>query len=707
MKILGLLFGVGVAALGLVLCETTSARVLWAVAAILITLLLLVVRHGQARVPILRFGISLVLIVTSFVATMLSDKSPQLGLDLQGGVSIVLFPVEGSELSQLNTAVDVISSRVAGLGVAEPEVSRQGNTIVVDIPGLKDPQRAVEVVGRTACLRFRLVTAGPVPANAVTEATTTTASTTSTTIAGTTSTTVAGSTTAVGTTTLAPAPSTTPADADASGVTIDTRVVVAARPAQSRPAQSPTTTIAGTTSGAPGSTAPSTTVSGATTTTVPAAPKLNCDAAASTGLPPDLSIPDSIPTDGGTQIVPPDSTSAPIAADEPDAEAGGASIDTVPVAAARPAQTAPATTVAPTSTVPTSTAPGSTTSGPSTTGATTTTLPVGTNICETLVTEDDPEGSSWVYDNKAENCYQVGPTILTGRAISDADSRFEQNGFLVDVTFKNDDFVNLVANPNVGQRVAIVLDDRVQSAPTINEGITGRDVVITGDFDEQEAADLALVLRYGSLPIQFDESETTQQTVSASLGKDQLRAGIAAGLFGLALVALYMLFFYRLLGLVVWFGLALTAMIFLSLVTFLGNSESFGLSLTLSGVTGLIVSVGVTVDSYVVYFERLKDEVRAGKTIRSSLDSGFTRAFRTIVAADLVSLIGAGVLYALAVGSVRGFAFFLGLSTLIDLVIAYFVMYPLVWFMARRPKLVRMKGLGIAAGLDVAGKVDV
>jgi preprotein translocase subunit SecD len=125
--------------------------------------------------------------------------------------------------------------------------------------------------------------------------------------------------------------------------------------------------------------------------------------------------------------------------------------------------------------------------------------------------------------------------------------------------------------------------------------------------------------------------------------------------------------------------------------------------LTLAGVTGLIVSVGITVDSYVVYFERLKDEVRTGKTVRSSVDRGFTRSFKTIIAADLVSLIGAGALYVLAIGSVRGFALYLGISTILDLLVSYFFMHPLVSIMARHPNLVRMKGIGIAAGLDVQG----
>jgi preprotein translocase subunit SecD len=281
-----------------------------------------------------------------------------------------------------------------------------------------------------------------------------------------------------------------------------------------------------------------------------------------------------------------------------------------------------------------------------------------------------------------------------------AKARYESaQGWLVDVEFRGDDFIEQVAVPYENQLVAIVLDGVVQSAPLINPGITGREVQISGSFTQGEANDLALVLRYGALPVQFDPDERTVRSVSPSLGRDQLRAGVIAGLIGLALVALYMILYYRLLGLVVWIGLGLTAMIFFSLVSYL--SASSGLTLTLAGVTGLIVSVGVTVDSYVVYFERLKDEVRTGKTVRSSLDQGFRRAFRTIVAADLVSLLGATILYLLAEGSVRGFALFLGISTVIDLVLSYVFMHPLVALMARRPALVRLPGVGIAAGLDV------
>jgi len=251
-----------------------------------------------------------------------------------------------------------------------------------------------------------------------------------------------------------------------------------------------------------------------------------------------------------------------------------------------------------------------------------------------------------------------------------------------------------------------VLDGVVQSAPVIQgdnqafESFGGK-ATISGSFSESEAKDLALVLRYGALPVKFDADNQKVQSVSPTLGKDQLRAGIVSGLIGLALVALFMLAYYRLLGAVVILGLALTGMAIYSLVSYLG--QSIGLTLTLAGVTGLIVSVGVTVDSYVVYFERLKDEVRTGKTVRSSVDRGFVRSWRTILAADIVSLIGAGVLYWLAIGSVRGFAFFLGVSTLLDLIIAYFFMHPIVSLMARRRGLVRAPKVGIAAGLDASG----
>ena len=520
---------------------------------------------------------TLVVIIGWFTATLLSDNRPVLGLDLQGGTSIVLAPVPGSDLDALDGAIEIIRNRVDGLGVAEPDISRQGNNIVVDLPGAKNAQEAQALVGKTAELRFRPVL-GEIP--------------------------------------------------------------------WSQEQLAPTTTTA------PGAT--TTTVKGATTTTKP-------------------------------------STSTTLEGNSAPAERA---INAEPIS--RVTQEGGTTTVAPTSTPTTVKGATTTTTVP---GEADQTCQAGKAATPNAADLDQRDKQVIVPDLRETSCLVLGPTLMTGRDISSAEAIVNPQtaAWEVQVNFKNDDFVKKVAEPYVGKRVAIELDGVVQSSPQINAGITGRQVQITGDFSEKEAKALALALRYGSLPIQFEPQ--TAQTVSPTLGKDQLHAGIVAGVIGLALVALYMIIFYRLLGLVVWIGLGLTGMVFFSLVTWLSTNQ--GLTLTLAGVTGIIVSVGVTVDSYVIYFERLKDEVRTGKTIRSSLDVGFTRAFRTILAADLVSLLGAAVLYFLAAGSVRGFAYFLGLSTLIDLVLAYFFMHPLVYVMSRRPSLVRMKGIGIGAGLDV------
>jgi preprotein translocase subunit SecD len=538
--------------------------------------------------------VTVVLILGAFIATVLGSSRPVLGLDLQGGTSIVLAPVKGSDLSTLNTAVAIIRNRVDGLGIAEPNVSRQGDNIVIDLPGVKNAAEADALVGKTAELRFRLVQ-GTIPYSSTAasgQTTTTVKGATTTTVKGATTTTVKGATT----TTVKGATSTTPGHALGRNATIDTVPIVAARPDAVTPSTATPTTVKGATP---------TTLKGATATTVKGA-------------------------------------------------------------------------------------------------STTTTVPApGSGTCQNgkLVTPDVADKQVVLPDLNHTACYLLGPTILTGRGVGTASAIIDTTtaAWIVNVHFKNNDFVTKVAVPYVNKQVAIELDGVVQSAPTINPGITGKDVTISGTFTSKQAHQLALVLRYGSLPVQLVSQ--TAQSVSPTLGKDQLRAGVVSGLIGLALVALYMIFFYRLLGLVVWTGIGLTALTFFALVSWLSSHQ--GLTLTLAGVTGIIVSVGVTVDSYVVYFERLKDEVRTGKTVRSSLDSGFRRAFRTIIAADLVSMIGAVVLYLFATSSVRGFAYFLGLSTALDLILAYCFMWPFVSVLARQPSLVRMGGVGIGAGLDV------
>jgi preprotein translocase subunit SecD len=253
--------------------------------------------------------------------------------------------------------------------------------------------------------------------------------------------------------------------------------------------------------------------------------------------------------------------------------------------------------------------------------------------------------------------------------------------------------------PSPTDEVAIVLDGVVQSAPAFQASSFSGPVQISGNFTQSEATDLAKLIQYGGLPVVFQQGNV--ETVSPSLGKDQLHAGIIAGIIGLALVAIYMLVFYRLLGLVVIAGILVSGMALYSLIAWvLPDFFDITIVLGLAGVTGIIVSVGITVDSYIVYFEKMKDELRAGATVRTCVDRSFVRSFRTILAADLVSLIGAGVLYFIAIGSVRGFALFLGISTMLDLLVSYFFMHPVVSIMARHPHLVRMKGFGIGSGLD-------
>ena len=463
------------------------------------------------------------LAVVSLGATVASGDSPQLGLDLQGGASVVLQPKANQKVADgvLDQAIAIIRERVDALGVAEPEITRQGSSIIVQLPGVENKDRALQIVGQTAQLLFRPVIQAGLPP----ESPTATAVTTTTTVAG--------------------APTTAPG--------------------------SPTTTVA----------------------------------------------PESLKT------TPPD--------------------------------------------------------------------------------QDDPKAQVVLPSRKEGTRYLLGPAEVTGQAMTSAKAIIEPNTGIWEVQFSlsgegTKQWNAMAEKVGRGNQIAIDLDGDVRSAPALNETNFPGSGVITGRFTEREAKDLALVLRYGALPVQLERQ--TVQTVSASLGRDSLRAGVVAGIVGLALVAVYMLLYYRGLGVVVWLGLMVSGAIMYSLVTLLGNTS--GLALSLSGATGIIVSVGVTVDSYVVYFERLKDEIRSGKTVRSSVDRGFSRAYRTILAADAASFIGAVVLYVLSVGSVRGFAFFLGLSTLLDVFIAYFFTRPMVVLLGRSRFFTEARWVGVARGLAAA-----
>jgi preprotein translocase subunit SecD len=302
--------------------------------------------------------------------------------------------------------------------------------------------------------------------------------------------------------------------------------------------------------------------------------------------------------------------------------------------------------------------------------------------------------------------YLLGPARLTGHAVKSAVAQEETDGSWVvncTLTGTGSPEWDTFAEQYFHQIIAIELDGVIYSAPITQPAQStfssfAGTVQISGgtSFTEAYAKQLALALQFGSLPIRLDQ--LTAQTVSPSLGRSSLKAGLAAGLVGLLLVLIYTIVYYRLLGLVIFVGLALTAGLLWSIISALGHT-SVAPSFDLAGVTGVIVSIGITVDSYIVYFERLKDETRAGRSVRTSVDRGFKSAWRTVVAADLVSLAAALVLFYVAVGDVKGFAFFLGLSTLLDLGMTYFFTRPLVILLGRNDQLTHAKRMGITRGL--------
>jgi preprotein translocase subunit SecD len=302
--------------------------------------------------------------------------------------------------------------------------------------------------------------------------------------------------------------------------------------------------------------------------------------------------------------------------------------------------------------------------------------------------------------------YVVLPAVMNGTAIASASAQQTQTGEWVvncNLTSKGSTEWDYYSNKYFHQYMAVDLDGIVQSAPLIQptqsswSSFQGQ-IEVSGNFTQGQANALASVLQYGSLPVPLQI--LTSESVSPTLGHAALVAGLGAGLAGLALVLLYVILYYRLLGLVVLLGLGVTGALLWSIISALGQT-SVAPSFDLAGVTGLIVSIGITVDSYIVYFERLKDETRSGRSVRTSLDRGFASAWRTVLAADTVSLLAAVLLYFLAAGSVQGFAFFLGLSTILDIVVTWFFTRPAVFLLGRNEALTSMRGMGIARGLAV------
>jgi preprotein translocase subunit SecD len=480
-----------------------------------------------------------ILVVASglFLGNTIAGNSPSLGLDLQGGASVTMTPIGEYEEAALSVAVDIIRQRVDAIGVAEPEIIRQGDTVVVNLPGVKDQQQALDLIGRTGAVEMRPVL---------------------------------------------------------------------------RTAENPENTT--TTTVAKGAT--TTTVKGVTTTLAP-------------------------PSGGG-------------------GESRGRAV---------PQTTVPVATTVPGTDPVTGLAPGQT-----------------------------------VYAGQKDGLiYLLGPAGATGEVFTnEASAQIDAGGWAVSVNLRDgaagEDLWNALAKKCFeggedcpSKQIAISLDGEVISAPVVQAASFNGSVQITGSFTEKEANDLARILQFGAVPVKFDTP--TVQTVSASLGEDSLKAALISGLIGVLLVLLFLIFYYRLIALVVVAGLGVSGLLMWSVISWL--SKTNGLALTLSGAAGIIVSIGVTVDSYVVFFEKLKDDVQAGRTMRNSAARGFDSAWRAIVVADTASLIGAGVLWWLTVGSVRGFAFFLGLSTLIDMIVSYFFTRPSVLLLARTKLFNNGKVLGV------------
>ena len=538
----------------------------------------------------------LVVVFGSLAGNLVADNKPALGLDLQGGISVTQEPVGEYDSVSLDLAVERIRDRVDSLGVAEPEIIRQGDAIVVNLPGVDNQDEALRLVQVTGAVLLRPVLLAQ-PISPI--------DTSSTTVAdGSSTTTVDGSST------------------------------------------STTTTVDGSST-----TAPATTL--ATSTTAPGGPSRQLPQVAT-----------SVPTDDSTTVPSTDSTLATPGTEIPlGAEAPTGSDDTTPTPPAEMGDPA------------------------------------------------DPTATIIVQNTDGSEIYQLGPSFATGEVFNnDAQADIISGGWGVRVTLKNgaagSDLWNIGAAQCYAKsttcptgRMAIVLDGVVQSAPSVNQPSFSGGVDITGNFKESEAKDLARVLKSGALPVRLEVQAV--QIVSPTLGDDSLNAAIVSGLIGVLLVLLFMLLYYRLLALIVVFGITLSGLVQWNVISLLSTTN--GLALSLAGIAGIIVSIGVTVDSYVVFFEKLKDELKSGRSLKNSAERGFKSAWRTILAADIVSLIGAFTLWYLTVGSVRGFAFFLGLSTLCDIVIAWFFTRPAMLMIARTKRFQRGRLFGIDNTVNATG----
>jgi preprotein translocase subunit SecD len=322
-----------------------------------------------------------------------------------------------------------------------------------------------------------------------------------------------------------------------------------------------------------------------------------------------------------------------------------------------------------------------------------------------LAGNDDPELPLVTCDTQHKQAYLLAPSIISGDQIENASSGMDQHsgGYIVDLQFKSgaaNTWADFTA-AHIGTQTAFTLDSKVVSAPQIREAIPGGRTQITGGdppFTASSARELANVLKYGSLPLSFESSEA--QTVSATLGLTSLHAGLIAGAIGLGLVLLYSLLYYRALGLLTALSLGASGAMVFAILVLLGRYINY--TLDLAGIAGLIIGIGTTADSFVVFFERIKDEIREGKSFRSAIPRGWGRARKTILSGNAVTFLAAAVLYFLAIGQVKGFAFTLGLTTALDTVVVFLVTWPLLYLAGNSKTLAKPAYNGLGAVQQVA-----
>ena len=498
--------------------------------------------------------IGVVLIVIAAITySVASGNTPILGLDLQGGVSVILAPVEPADEADLIVIRDLIRDELERQGIAEPDVRVQGQTIVVDLPGVRDQDEALSAVDVSGVVELRPVlnfADCPAPDGTTTQPTT----------------------------------------APANGV--------------------------------------------------------------------DAPVPTTVPASG---LVPTGSTVEPSGLRRPTAPIDTVPVDSVPTDT--PIIAAPAATGAELlpdrdgSVVCVGTTQG--TGEVFERGSAELTLDQGFGVAVNLRSDGQ---ATW--NSLASQCYNAQPTCQS-------------------------------TQPGQRGQIAIVLDSVVQSAPQVNQPNFTDSVAITGDFSRDEASELAAVLNRGAFPVEVVAQEA--RTVSASAGSDALQAAIIAALVGVLFVLILLVAYYRSLAIVIVGGIIVWAGMVYAMAALVSGWTNYALSL--AGVTGIIVAIGVTVDSYVVFFERIKDELRSGRTIKNAAPRSFKMTWRTIWSADVVSLIGALVLFSLSVGSVRGFALYLGLTTVCDLLVCYFFTRPAVLLLAQTKRLAKKEEL---LGMNVA-----